>query len=123
MGRDHVWDSQAGGEQVVGHRECRVEMNKVHVAGRQRGQALTPSRGRRSHQPDPGIGQRLAVEGARAWRWALLTWALSEAWTLMFYVTDQLPMTVPVAVVVLIREALRAQPHAFRRQVAHGAGP
>ena len=33
------------------------------------------------------------------------------------------PMTVPVAVVVLVREALRAQPNALRRQVAHGAGP
>jgi hypothetical protein len=69
------------------------------------------------------LGGVLAVEGARPWRWALLTWALSEAWTLMFYVTDQLPMTVPVAVVVLVREALRAQPGALRRQVAHGAGP
>jgi hypothetical protein len=68
------------------------------------------------------LGGVLAVEGARAWRWALLTWALAEAWTLMFYVTDQLPMTVPVAVTVVIRELLRAQPGALRREVAHGAG-
>jgi hypothetical protein len=69
------------------------------------------------------LGGVLAVESARAWRWALLAWALAEAFTLLFYVTDTLPMTVPVAIVVLVREALRAQPHALRRQVPHGAGP
>jgi hypothetical protein len=69
------------------------------------------------------LGGVLAVEGARAWRWALAAWALAEAFTLLFYVTDTLPMTVPVAVVVVVREALRAQPHALRREVAHGAGP
>jgi hypothetical protein len=69
------------------------------------------------------FGGVLAVEGARAWRWALATWALGEAFTLLFYVTDTLPATVPVAVAVLLREVLRAQPHALRRQVAHGAGP
>ena len=63
------------------------------------------------------------MEGARAWRWALVTFAFAEAFTLLFYVTDTLPATVPVAVAVLVREALRAQPNAFRRQVAHGAGP
>ena len=69
------------------------------------------------------LGGVLAVEGARAWRWALVTWALAEAFTLLFYVTDTLPATVPVAVALVVREILRAQPHAFRRQVAHGAGP
>jgi hypothetical protein len=69
------------------------------------------------------LGGVLAVERARAWRWALATWALAEAFTLLFYVTDTLPMTVPVAMIVLVREGLRAQPNALRRQVAHGAGP
>ncbi|MEN3281907.1 MAG: hypothetical protein V7607_3047 [Solirubrobacteraceae bacterium] len=69
------------------------------------------------------FGGVLAIEGARAWRWALATWVLAEAFTLLFYVTDTLPATVPVAVAVVLREVLRAQPHALRRQVAHGAGP
>ena len=69
------------------------------------------------------FGGVLAVEAARAWRWALATWLLAEAFTLLFYVTDTLPATVPVAVAVVLREVLRAQPHALRRQVAHGAGP
>jgi hypothetical protein len=69
------------------------------------------------------LGGVLAAEGAHAWRWALATWALAEAFTLLFYVTDILPATVPVAVALVVREVLRAQPHTFRRQVAHGAGP
>jgi hypothetical protein len=71
------------------------------------------------------LGGVLAVEGARAARWALVTWALAEAFTLLFYVTDTLPATVPVAVALLIREALRArrpQPDALGREIAHGAG-
>jgi hypothetical protein len=71
------------------------------------------------------LGGVLASEGARGWRWALVTWALAEAFTLLFYVTDTLPATVPVAVTLLVREALRArrpQPDALRREVAHGAG-
>ncbi len=72
------------------------------------------------------LGGVLAVEGARAWRWALVTWILAEAFTLLFYVTDTLPATVPVAVALLLREALRlragrAQPDAVGREVAHGA--
>jgi hypothetical protein len=67
------------------------------------------------------FGGVLAVEGGRAWRWALTTWVLAEAFTLLFYVTDTLPATVPVALAVILREVLRSQPHAFRRQVAHGA--
>jgi hypothetical protein len=70
------------------------------------------------------LGGVLAIEGARAARWALLTWVLAEAFTLLFYVTDTLPATVPVAVALLVREALRArrpQPDAIRREVAHGA--
>jgi hypothetical protein len=70
------------------------------------------------------LGGVLATEGARAWRWALVTWVLAEAFTLLFYVTDTLPATVPVAVALLVREALRArrpQPDAVRREVAHGA--
>jgi hypothetical protein len=69
------------------------------------------------------LGGVLAVEGARVWRWALVTWALAEAFTLLFYVTDTLPATVPVAVALVVREVLRAQSHPLRRQVAHGAGP
>jgi hypothetical protein len=53
------------------------------------------------------LGGVLATEGARNWRWALLTWVLAETFTLLFYVTDTLPMTVPVAAVVIIREATR----------------
>jgi len=71
------------------------------------------------------LGGVLAVEGARAWRWALLTFVFAEAFTLLFYVTDTLPATVPVAVTVIVREALRLrrpQPDPVRRQVAHGAG-
>jgi hypothetical protein len=70
------------------------------------------------------LGGVLAVEGARAWRWALVTWLLGEAFTLLFYVTDTLPATVPVAVALIVREALRArraQPDAIRREVPHGA--
>jgi hypothetical protein len=69
------------------------------------------------------LGAVLAVEGARAWRWALVTWVLAEAFTLLFYVTDTLPATVPVAAALLVREALRAQPHVRRREVARGAHP
>jgi hypothetical protein len=72
------------------------------------------------------FGGVLAVEGARAWRWALVTWVLAEAWTLLFYVTDTIPATVPVAVALLVRELLRArraQPDAVGGEVAHGAHP
>lgn len=69
------------------------------------------------------FGGVLAVEGARAWRWALATWVLAETFTLLFYVTDLLPATVPVAVALLLREAVRAQPRLRRGQVTHGAHP
>ena len=72
------------------------------------------------------LGGVLAVEGARAWRWALVTWALAEAWTLLFYITDTIPATVPVAVALLLRELLRArrsQADAVGSEVAHGAHP
>jgi hypothetical protein len=55
------------------------------------------------------LGGVLAVEGAHAWRWALVAWALAEAFTLLFYVTDTLPATVPIAATLLVREALRAR--------------
>jgi hypothetical protein len=55
------------------------------------------------------LGGVLAFEGARAWRWALVAWVLAEAFTLLFYVTDTLPATVPVAVTLLVREALRVR--------------
>jgi hypothetical protein len=55
------------------------------------------------------FGGVLAAEHARAWRWALVTWVLAEAWTLLFYVTDTIPATLPVAVAVLLRELLRAR--------------
>jgi hypothetical protein len=67
------------------------------------------------------LGGVLAVEGARAWRWALATWVAAETFTLLFYVTDILPATVPVALVLLAREGLRSQPHVRRRQVTHRA--
>jgi hypothetical protein len=72
------------------------------------------------------LGGVLAIEGARAGRWAFVTWALAEAFTLLFYVTDTLPATVPVALALVIREGLlrarRPQPDALAREVAHGAG-
>jgi hypothetical protein len=55
------------------------------------------------------LGGILAVEGARAARWALAVWILAEAFTLLFYVTDTLPATVPVAVALLLREAARGR--------------
>jgi hypothetical protein len=69
------------------------------------------------------FGGVLAAEGARAWRWALVTWGLAEAFTLLFYVTDLLPATVPVAAALLLREGLRSQPYTGRRQIARGAHP
>ena len=72
------------------------------------------------------LGGVLAAEGAHAWRWALATWVLAEAFTLLFYVTDTLPATVPVAVALLVRELLRArraQPDAVGGEGAHGAHP
>jgi hypothetical protein len=73
------------------------------------------------------LGGVLAVEGARQWRWALVTWVLAEAWTLLFYVTDTIPATVPVAVALILRELLRAarrpQPDAVSGEVPHGAHP
>jgi hypothetical protein len=69
------------------------------------------------------FGGVLAAEGARAWRWALVTWGLAEAFTLLFYVTDLLPATVPVAAALLLREGLRSQPYTRRRQIARGAHP
>ena len=72
------------------------------------------------------FGGVLATEGARAWRWALVTWVLAEAWTLLFYVTDTIPATVPIAVALILREVLRAgraQPDAVGSEVAHGASP
>jgi hypothetical protein len=69
------------------------------------------------------LGGVLATEGARASRWALVTWVLAEAFTLLFYATDTLPATVPVAVALLVREALRAQPYVRRREVTRGAHP
>ncbi|HEY3188119.1 MAG TPA: hypothetical protein VGJ70_11635 [Solirubrobacteraceae bacterium] len=64
------------------------------------------------------LGGVLAVEEARVWRWALVTWALAEAFTLLFYVTDTLPMTVPVAIAVVLREAAR-----LRGRVQERAAP
>jgi hypothetical protein len=72
------------------------------------------------------LGGVLAAEGARTWRWALVTWILAETFTLLFYVTDTLPATVPVAVALIVRELLRsrrAQPDAVAGEVAHGAQP
>jgi hypothetical protein len=72
------------------------------------------------------LGGLLAAEGARTWPWALVTWILAEAFTLLFYVTDTLPATVPVAVALIVRELLRsrrAQPDAVGGEVAHGAHP
>lgn len=41
------------------------------------------------------------------WRWALVVLALSACFDLLFLVVDVLPATVPVAVALLLREALR----------------
>jgi hypothetical protein len=41
------------------------------------------------------------------WRWALVVLALSAAFDLLFLVVDVLPATVPVALALLLREALR----------------
>jgi hypothetical protein len=54
------------------------------------------------------LGGVLAAEGARQWPAAVLTFALAEAFTLLFYVTDTLPATVPVAAALVVLEARRA---------------
>jgi hypothetical protein len=56
------------------------------------------------------LGGVLAVEGARQWAVAALTFTLAEAFTLLFYVTDTLPMTVPVAVALVLVEVARRVP-------------
>ncbi len=50
------------------------------------------------------LGGVLACEGARQWRWALALVAVSLAWDQLFLVTDLLPATVPVALVLIGRE-------------------
>jgi hypothetical protein len=55
------------------------------------------------------LGGILAAERGPQWAGAALTFALCEAWTLLFYVTDLLPATVPVAVALVILEARRAR--------------
>ena len=56
------------------------------------------------------LGGVLAAERVRQWPVALLTFALAEGFTLLFYVTDTLPMTVPVAVAVVLVEVARRTP-------------
>lgn len=53
------------------------------------------------------LGGILAAERGPQWWAAALTFALCEAWTLLFYVTDLLPATVPVAVALIIVEVRR----------------
>lgn len=56
------------------------------------------------------LGGVLAAERVRQWPVAALTFVLAESFTLLFFVTDTLPMTVPVAVAVLVVEAVRRAP-------------
>jgi hypothetical protein len=56
------------------------------------------------------LGGVLAVERARQWPVAGLTFVLAMSFTLLFFVTDTLPMTVPVAVAVVVVEAGRRAP-------------
>ena len=73
-----------------------------------------------------GAGIRAWLQRYAAARWALVTWFLAEAWTLLFYVTDTIPATVPIAVALILREVLRAgraQPDTVGGEVAHGARP
>jgi hypothetical protein len=53
------------------------------------------------------FGALIAAEGGRQGRSALLTLALALAFDALFFVVDVLPATVPVAVALLLREALR----------------
>lgn len=51
------------------------------------------------------LGAVLAREGRRQWPVALLTLVLAGAFDLLFFVVDELPATVPVAVAVIVVEA------------------
>jgi hypothetical protein len=53
------------------------------------------------------LGGVLAVEGSRQLPVALLVLGLSIAWDSLFFVVDTVPATVPVAVALLIAEAVR----------------
>lgn len=53
------------------------------------------------------FGALIAVEGGRQGRWALVTLALALAFDALFFVVDVLPATVPIAVALLLREAIR----------------
>ncbi len=73
------------------------------------------------------LGAVLAVEGRRRAPVALLTFALSAAFDLLFLVTNELPATVPVACAMLLGDALWQRPaiaepigamHAGRRWAA-----
>jgi len=57
------------------------------------------------------VAAEAAAEPAEtpAWRWAIAVFALSVAFILLFLLVDVLPATVPVAVVLLLRERLRAR--------------
>jgi hypothetical protein len=66
------------------------------------------------------LGAVLAREGRRQWPVALLTLVLAGAFDLLFFVVDELPATVPVAVAVIVVEvrALAGRRHARAGPVA-----
>lgn len=53
------------------------------------------------------LGAVVARERGRQWAVALLTFGLAELFNLLFLVTDELPATVPVALALLLSEAVR----------------
>jgi hypothetical protein len=50
------------------------------------------------------LGGVLAAEGRRQWPVAVLTFALSALWDLLFFRFDTLPATVPVAAALVVSE-------------------
>lgn len=52
---------------------------------------------------------RDAIRGDAPWRWALVVLVLALAFDLLFLLVDVLPATVPVALALLLREALRSR--------------
>jgi hypothetical protein len=71
------------------------------------------------------LGGVLAREGRRQWPVALLTLALAGVFDLLFFVVEELPATVPVAVAVIVVEvaAVVSRRRRAARSRAGGAGP
>jgi hypothetical protein len=70
------------------------------------------------------LGAVLAREGRRQWPMALLTLVLAGAFDLLFFVLNELPATVPVAVALIVGEAWLWSAARRRRRglAAEGAG-